>query len=113
MSIQGAPTAFPDPSSSESAPPLSASTVDLLHAEISRLTQIVTRLTDIAQLQSEVRDLSKVVADQAAELEMYHRAALAWAADQITPADIERYAKEEPGLPLEAFIGELENIRGE
>jgi hypothetical protein len=110
MSGQVPPTASPDPARIESVLPPPASAVDQLHAEISRLTQVVTRLTDIAALQSEVRDLSKLAADQAAELEMYRRAAQAWAAAEITEADIERYAEQEPGLLLEAFIGELEQL---
>ena len=68
-----------------------------LQNEINRLTQ-------------EVKRLSQLVIDQSEELDTYRKAAQAWAVAQVTEADIRRYVQDEPGLPLNAFIDELEQI---
>jgi uncharacterized protein YlxW (UPF0749 family) len=68
--------------------------LDLQH-EVDRLTQ-------------EVQRLNQVIAEQREELDAYRKASQAWAVAQVSEADIRLYAQEEPGLPLEAFIDELE-----
>lgn len=71
--------------------------------------------TENARLQEQLRQLEDVLrkdretlAALRAERDAYRRAAYAWALDQITDADLQRYGQDEPGLPLEAFIGDLE-----
>lgn len=71
--------------------------------------------TENARLQEQIRQLEDVLrqdretlAAVRAERDAYRRAAYAWALDQITDADLERYSHDEPGLSLEAFIVDLE-----
>jgi hypothetical protein len=59
-------------------------------------------------LSQEVKRLTQLIADQNEELDAHRKASQAWAVAQVTAADIRRYAQEEPGLPLGAFIDELE-----
>jgi hypothetical protein len=62
----------------------------------------------IKQLEQErERDQQTIVTLQA-ERDAYRRAVYAWAREQITEEDLQRYAHNEDGLPLDDFIGELE-----
>jgi len=63
---------------------------------------------ELIRLQAEITRLGQVIARLTEERDSYRRAAQAWAMAEITDADIERYGTEEPGLPLEAFVAELE-----
>jgi hypothetical protein len=91
-----------------------AADIDQIHATISRLAEVVGQLTELAHLRTEVSRLSKVEADLLSQLDMYRRASQAWAAAQITDADIKRYAQNEPGGPIDSFIAELEQrVRGQ
>jgi hypothetical protein len=64
--------------------------------------------SEVNRLMQEVKRLNEVIADQSAELDSLRQVAQAWAVAQLTEADIRRYEQDEPGLPLEAFIDELE-----
>jgi hypothetical protein len=57
---------------------------------------------------AEIERLNRLVCELTKERDDYRRAAEIWAAAQISEADIERYGRDEPGVPLEAFIDELE-----
>jgi hypothetical protein len=94
--------------SEQTTEPPRSGEVEPLRAEIGRLTQVVARLTDHANRTADINRLTQMVSNLSAERDAYRAAAQAWAAAQVTEADIQRYAQEEPGLPLEAFIGELE-----
>ena len=72
------------------------------HDEIEQLRQRVKVLED-----ERARD-RQLVESLTAERDAYRRAAMAWALADVTDEDIERYAQNEDGIPLEAFIGELE-----
>jgi hypothetical protein len=53
------------------------------------------------------RDRQTIAALQE-ERDAYRRALYAWALEQITDEDLQRYAQPEAGVPLDEFIGELE-----
>jgi hypothetical protein len=60
------------------------------------------------QAVAEIDRLNRLVCQLTEERDDYRRAAEIWAAAQISEADIERYGRDEPGVPLESFIDELE-----
>jgi hypothetical protein len=62
----------------------------------------------IKQLEEErERDRQALNALQA-ERDAYRRAVYAWALEQITDEDVQRYAHSEEGLPLDDLLAELE-----
>jgi hypothetical protein len=74
----------------------------LLRAENARLQETIKNLA-----QERDRDL-QTIASLNAERDAYRRVVYAWALDQITDEDLERYAHQETGVPLDEFIGELD-----
>jgi hypothetical protein len=71
--------------------------------------------TDHKSLQARVKQLEeererdhRAMAALQAERDAYRRAVYAWALEQITDEDLERYAHSEAGLPLDDFIADLE-----
>jgi hypothetical protein len=74
----------------------------LLRAENAHLRERVRQLEEERDRQHQ-----RTAALQA-ERDTYRRAAYAWALEQIKDEDLKRYAQNEPGLPLDDFIGELE-----
>jgi hypothetical protein len=75
-----------------------------LRAEIEALRRRVRQLEE-----EQARDRQTLAALEA-ERDAYRRAAYAYALAEITDEDIQRYGQLEDGEPLEAFIGELEQI---
>src|SRR4051812_5482501 len=67
-------------------------------------------LQRIQELEQENARARETIAALEAERDAYRRAVYAFVMDQITEEDIARDAQPEEGLPLEAFIGELEAI---
>jgi hypothetical protein len=65
----------------------------------------------IEQLEQERAVDRQTIATLQAERDAYRRAVYAWALEQITEEQLQRYAQSEDGLPLENFIGELEQGR--
>jgi hypothetical protein len=61
-----------------------------------------------ARLRAENERLHERIKQLEAERDAYRRAAYAWALERITDEELRQYAQNEEGLPLEAFIGELE-----
>lgn len=57
---------------------------------------------------TERESLLQRIRELEAERDAYRRAAYAWALGQVTQDDIERYSQEEEGLPLAAFLRELQ-----
>jgi hypothetical protein len=74
----------------------------LLRAENARLHE------HIKQLQEDQERDRQTIATLQAERDAYRRALYAWALEQITDEDLQRYAQNEDGLPLDDFIGELD-----
>jgi hypothetical protein len=62
----------------------------------------------IEQLERERKADRQTIAALQAERDAYRRALYAWALEQITDEDLQRYSRSEDGLPLDEFIGELE-----
>jgi len=82
----------------------------------SAMTPWIEKLSSTLNLESvqgEIDKLRQAVARLTAERDAYHRVALEWAAAQVTQEEIQLYSREEPGLPLESFIDELENLQGQ
>jgi hypothetical protein len=63
----------------------------------------------IQQLEQEQERARQTIAALQAERDAYRRAAYAWALEQITDEEVERYGQTEEGLALDDFIGELEH----
>jgi hypothetical protein len=79
--------------------------------EAARLREEYDRLRQrVEQLEAERDQDRQLLTALRAEHEAYRRALYAWAADQITEEDLQRYAQEEEGVPLSDFIKELEEL---
>jgi hypothetical protein len=61
----------------------------------------------LQQLEAAHARALNTIAALEAERNAYRQAAYQWALAQITESDIERYAQDEDGLPLEAFVENL------
>jgi hypothetical protein len=74
----------------------------LLRAENARLQETIKKL-------AHERDRDRqTIANLYAERDAYRRVVYTWALDQITDEDLERYAQQETGVPLDEFIGEVD-----
>jgi outer membrane murein-binding lipoprotein Lpp len=69
-----------------------------------------TSTADLALVQAECQRLRTRVQQLEQERDAYRRAVYAYELEQITQADLQRYAQPEAGLPLEAFLDELNGI---
>src|SRR5436305_13621219 len=65
---------------------------------------------EVARQRAEYARLAEAVKQLQAERDVYREAAYAWALAEVTEEDLPRYAQEEEGLPLKAFLRELEQL---
>ena len=81
------------------------------HEPFSRLqAELETLRRRIQQLEEERARDRQAFSALEADRDAYRRAAYAWALAEITEEEIQRDAQMEEGEPLDAFIGELEEL---